>query len=384
MPMPENPEPVGECIRAGIQKSGPIRFSSFMHQCLFEPDLGYYASGTAALGRKGDFFTSVSTGPLFGRLLADGFATVWESVGRPASWHLAEQGGYNGQLCRDILDALLQRHPKAFSACTYFLIEPLPGFRREQEKTAGSYAADGKIVWYGGLAEIPDASLNGVFFSNELIDSFPVDCVCFRGNDWKERLVGWDEDLQRFVWVEKACDDSLRREIMRWKLPQVEGYVAEIHLEAAEWMRQAARTLGQGVVVTIDYGGLAEDLYKPERTQGTLRAYSKHRQFEDVLSLPGAQDLTSNVNFGLLMEEGEARGLKTLRYCDQHHFLVELGRLEFLREIEEGMKQNPNETGLGQQLRHFKTLMHTEMMGSLFKVLIQSKGEGLKLTNLRL
>ncbi|MDD5260719.1 MAG: SAM-dependent methyltransferase [Methylacidiphilales bacterium] len=373
--MPENPEPLGECIRARIQKSGAIRFSSFMRLCLYEPELGYYASGTAALGRRGDFFTSVSTGPLFGRLLADGFATIWESMGRPSSWQLVEQGGHNGQLCRDILDTLTQRHPEAFSACTYILIEPLPGLRRKQEKAIEPYAADGKIVWHGGLDEIPDASLNGVFFSNELIDSFPVDCVCFRGKDWKERLVGWDGDLQRFVWVEAACNESLQSEIIRWKLPQIEGYVAEIHIEAAEWMRQVARTLGQGVVVIIDYGGLAEDLYKPERPQGTLRAYSKHRQFEDVLSLPGAQDLTSNVNFSLLKEEGEAQGLKTLRYSDQHHFLIELGRLGFLREIEKGMKQNPNEPGLGQQLRHFKTLMHTEMMGSLFKVLIQSKGE---------
>src|SRR5437763_1784830 len=46
-----------------------------MELALYHPDRGYYASGRASIGRHGDFFTNVSVGSLFGRLLAPRFGT---------------------------------------------------------------------------------------------------------------------------------------------------------------------------------------------------------------------------------------------------------------------------------------------------------------------
>ena len=68
--------PLEEIIHAEIRASGPMRFDRFMEMALYHPGSGYYAktSGPSPIGRSGDFYTSVSAGPLFGRLLAHNFS----------------------------------------------------------------------------------------------------------------------------------------------------------------------------------------------------------------------------------------------------------------------------------------------------------------------
>src|SRR6266487_1754314 len=67
-------------IRAEIEKHGPVSFAWFMQQALYHPEHGYYSSGRCAIGRKGDYFTNVSVGPLFGHLLGAQFAEIWEAL----------------------------------------------------------------------------------------------------------------------------------------------------------------------------------------------------------------------------------------------------------------------------------------------------------------
>ena len=42
-----------------------------MEQALYHPAHGYYSSGRCTIGRRGDYFTSVSVGPLFGKCWPD-------------------------------------------------------------------------------------------------------------------------------------------------------------------------------------------------------------------------------------------------------------------------------------------------------------------------
>ena len=72
-----------EFIRDTIRRGGPVTFEWFMEQALYHPELGYYSSGRCAVGRRGDYFTNVSVGPLFGRLLAAQFAEMWEALAGP-------------------------------------------------------------------------------------------------------------------------------------------------------------------------------------------------------------------------------------------------------------------------------------------------------------
>ena len=54
--------------------SGWIPFSRFMELALYCPVYGYYEQEQDIIGRRGDFYTSVSVGSLFGELLAWQFA----------------------------------------------------------------------------------------------------------------------------------------------------------------------------------------------------------------------------------------------------------------------------------------------------------------------
>ena len=88
-----------EDIRAEIAgHGGRITFERFMELALYHLQHGYYTSGRARLGKDGDYFTSVSVGPLFGRILARQFR----------EWGIdtvIEVGGHRGQLRQDVLAA---------------------------------------------------------------------------------------------------------------------------------------------------------------------------------------------------------------------------------------------------------------------------------------
>ena len=80
---------------------GVIPFRRFMELALYHPELGYYASGRARIGKEGDFFTSVSVGRIYGRLLAAVAREVWERLDYPDEFTLVEQGANDGQLAAD-------------------------------------------------------------------------------------------------------------------------------------------------------------------------------------------------------------------------------------------------------------------------------------------
>jgi len=90
-------------IRAEIEKRGPVSFAWFMHQALYHPEHGYYSSGRCAIGRKGDYFTNVSVGPLFGQLLGAQLAEIWERLGKIDNFMIVEQGAHDGRFARDVL-----------------------------------------------------------------------------------------------------------------------------------------------------------------------------------------------------------------------------------------------------------------------------------------
>ena len=116
---------MNDLIREEITRLGPMRFDRFMELVLYHPERGYYRREreTPRTGRKGDFYTSVSVGPLFGRLLGKQFWEMWERLGNPSPFWIVEQGGEDAQLAADILDWCREQTPDFFEAIRYGLIE---------------------------------------------------------------------------------------------------------------------------------------------------------------------------------------------------------------------------------------------------------------------
>ena len=129
-------------LRARIAQRGPIPFREFMEAALYHPEHGYYSSGRAAIGRRGDFITNVSVGALFGRLLARQFAEMWEQLGAPARWTIVEQGAHRGEFARDALEGLREFAPEAFEAVNYVIVEPIEGLRSAQVSALAGLRVD--------------------------------------------------------------------------------------------------------------------------------------------------------------------------------------------------------------------------------------------------
>src|SRR5207253_8137543 len=129
----ENTE-LTQIVRAEIKEHGPIPFARFMELALYHPQHGYYGSGRASIGRRGDFFTNVSVGSLFGRLLAAQFAEIWEKLGRPRDFKIVEQGAHDGVFAADALSALRQSAGDCFAATSYCIVEPFPIWQQRQKK----------------------------------------------------------------------------------------------------------------------------------------------------------------------------------------------------------------------------------------------------------
>lgn len=353
--------PLEEALRAEIGRDGPMPFRRFMERALYDPAHGYYASGRAVIGRAGDFYTSVSVGPLFGRLLASQFAQMWECLGRPARFEVVEQGAAGGEFAGDVLAAAQGGFAEALH---YRIVEPFSVNAARQRVRLAAFG--GRVTWHGSVAELP--RFTGVHFSNELVDAFPVHRVVFRGGVWRERCVGVDAE-GRFCWVDGPLFASDLAAIAP-HLPPLEGYETEVNLEAEPWIAAVAQRLERGCILVADYGFARADYYLLERSQGTLAAYRQHRRCDDPLAEPGACDLTAHADFTTLAQAGLAAGLTLAGFADQHHFLAALGRRMF-PDVSDPRELTPERQ---RTMRAFMTLMHPGMMGRDFHFLALARG----------
>ena len=85
-------------------------------------------------------------------------------------------------------------------------------------------------------------------------------------------------------------------------------------------MRQVAESLGRGVVITIDYGHSAQDLYGADRSKGTFLCYYSQMASEDPYIRVGYQDMTAHVDFTTLATVGEEAGLSVTGFTNQMVF----------------------------------------------------------------
>ena len=367
---------VEEIIRAEIRAAGPMRFDRFMELALYHPGSGYYAKigGPSPIGKSGDFFTSVSAGPLFGRLLARQFLQMRRALGDPNPFWIIEQGAHDGQLACDILEWCRTETPEFFESIRYGIVQS-SGAASMHQKCAPGPDMLSRITWFEDLADLGREQPTGVFFSNELVDAFPVRAIVYRAGRWLEQHVGLEAGDLR--WIDRpVADVELARAIDALALPEIEGYTTEINLRERGWIGEVARALSRGYVLTIDYGHPASIYYAAHRSQGTLTAYVKHHSVDDVLAEPGMRDITAHVDFTALARSGEAAGLATLGFLDQQRFLMGVAHDELSGADGPRVKIREN-------LGAWNTLTHPDHLGVDFFALLQAKNAPANLDGLR-
>ncbi len=258
-----------------VARGGILPFAGFMELALYCPKLGYYETKKDTVGRRGDFYTSVSVGSLFGELLAFQFAE-WLKEIKPSNSGLKiiEAGDHDGKLAKDILTSLQSRNPDLFGQIEYCILEPSAPRQEWQCETLKDFA--GKVRW---LSDLTAHSVNGIIFSNELLDAFPV-----RRFGWDAGNKGWFEwgvavDGDKFVW---AKIEKIEGDLPAFDLPSglldvlPDNFTTETNPAAADWWRVAANSLNCGILMTADYGLISEEFF----------AIAKERNVACLLSAP--------------------------------------------------------------------------------------------------
>jgi SAM-dependent MidA family methyltransferase len=320
-------------LRERIRSEGPITFYDWMKAALYDPADGYYCSaGKNRWGREGDYRTSPERSSLFAATFARYFAKLYDELGRPPRWTIVEAGAGDGRFASGVLKTLQRFFPDVFVATSYVIDEVNSHSRtiaRERLEPFADRVAFEKLF----NTEIDC----GLFFSNELLDAFPVHRVTMNGNLLQEFYVGVDED-GNFEWLLDTPSAVLSPRFIKYfeecDIKLDEGQIAELNLEIEEWLGCVAEKMSKGYVVTVDYGLTAETLYSPlANPKGTLRGFHQHSFVDNVLAQPGEHDLTTTVNWSFVRSVGARLGLEVVEFQRQDKFLLAAGLLEQL-EVE--------------------------------------------------
>jgi SAM-dependent MidA family methyltransferase len=349
----EYSEPLVARLRDLITESGGgLDFSEFMQRALYEPGLGYYTAGQRKFGAGGDFVTAPQLGSLFGQCLARQCAEVLADLG---GGDVLEFGAGTGALAAQLLVSL---RGAAQLPERYCILELSAELRERQRETIARDCPEllPRCQW---LDRLPDR-FNGVVVANEVLDAMPVE---------RFRITGDGLEVVQVTWTSTGFGESTRparpgelADIRAMDLPA--GYESEVGVLAQQWVAGIADWLERGVVLIIDYGFPARELYHPERSSGTLMCHYRHRAHTDPYRYIGMQDITAHLDFSALARRADEAGLDVLGFTHQAAFLLSLGLLDLVQA--RAGDSDEERWRLSQEVQR---LTQTHEMGELFKVL---------------
>lgn len=323
---------------------GWIPFSRFMTMALYEPGLGYYASGRPVFGRGpgdgSDFVTAPELSPLFGRALA---VQVGEALAATRTREVFEFGAGTGALARELLASLGPSRVERYS-----IVEVSAVLRERQREATRDFAPI--VRW---LDAWPDA-MRGVIVCNEVLDAMPVDVVRWDGSRWLDRGVGRASGAPGFEWRDRSALQPPRIDDSQ---PLPTGFTTETHAHAEAFVATLASKLERGAAFFVDYGFPAAEFFHPQRTGGTIACHRGHRVDYDPLSEVGCKDITAHVDFTAIALAGQDAGFDVAGYTSQARFLLNCGIGGLL------------ETATVAQRADGQKLLHEHEMGELFKVI---------------
>jgi SAM-dependent MidA family methyltransferase len=309
------------------QAGGSISFARYMELALYAPGLGYYSAGATKFGEAGDFVTAPEMSPLFSRCLARQLLPVLATTGN----QVLEFGAGRGVMAADILselaanDALPER---------YCIVELSAELRQRQQALLQQRlpALLERVCWLDALP----AGFSGVCLGNEVLDAMPVHRLVVTAQGIQELRVAWQDGLQ---WQTGPLTDPVLQQAVQARLGDSlaslpPDYVFEISLAIPAWLQALAEQFNCGVILLMDYGYDRREIYRPDRINGTLACYYRHRRHEDPFRLPGLQDITAQVDFTLVAEAATAAGLQLGGYTSQASFLAAAGIDELLGEYD--------------------------------------------------
>ena len=347
-----------------------LLFSDYMNLVLYEPKLGYYTGGSIKFGSKGDFITAPEISPYFGASIAQTISPVIQHFrnGRHIA-KILEFGAGSGALASSILLELQQLNTLPH---VYQILEVSPDLQQRQQEHIHQFIKEHQIpVAIEWLTAMP-VEFDGIILANEVIDAIPVDVIVKRSDAWYYRGITINPEASspsfsdHWLWTDLKVVPA--QELPAYLLEHADeftdGYQTETHLRAQSWLSTIAKSLRQGLLITIDYGFPAKEYYHPQRSQGTLIAHHQHHSIDDLFYLPGLCDLTAHVQWSSLNQVAQTQGLELIAYLSQGAYLLDAGIGELLLanvDMHDPKQFLPQSNAL-------QKLISDAEMGELFKV----------------
>jgi SAM-dependent MidA family methyltransferase len=357
------PVSLAERLRELIRREGSITFHAWMKSTLYDPDGGYYQRvDRKRWGREGDYRTSPERSELFAATFARYFVELGAEFDELT---IVECGAGDGSFAAGVLRTLREQFPARFASLRYVVYELSDDARRRAQERLSEFGERVEFCSFWDRVSVN----SGIYFSNELLDAFPVHRVMMDEGGLSEVYVDVDAH-GGFVWSTGPLSTPRLKEFIRaYSIKLTHGQTIEINLGIDDWLNAVAAKLERGFVVTVDYGAEAEDLYDVAlRPDGTLRGFSRHGFVEDLLAGPGEYDLTSSVNWTQVRSVGEKLGFKVIDLASQDRFLLNAGLLDQLQYRLERAESEAEKVSLTTGARE---MILPGGMASNFQVLIQ-------------
>ncbi|WP_340151795.1 SAM-dependent methyltransferase [uncultured Sneathiella sp.] len=340
--------PLGELLKARIEREGPISLHDYMEMAVSHPEHGYYARQNP-FGAEGDFITAPEASQMFGELIGLWAVDVWVKLGQPGKFYILELGPGNGTLMGDALRSA-RLVPEFLAAAEIHLIETSARLKERQAETLD----DHDIHWHDELPDLVGAPI--ILIANEFFDALPIHQYSYQSGTWVERMI----TLRDGKFAYQLADTP----VAITSAPSADDNdILELCLAGDRLIEQISKLIFRegGAALIIDYGAT-------ETILGDSFQAMKRHEYADPLASPGEADLTTHVRFSNLREIALSCGITVQGPIPQGRFLERLG----IEARHHQLKKNAGEVqrkNLDTQLRR---LISSSEMGTLFKVMALS------------
>lgn len=321
------------------------RFSDYYKRWMYGEG-GYYRSPDR-VGKKGDFYTSVSVSRLFGGAIAKQILKdrSFFDAGKIA---IVEIGAEKGYLMADIIQTVYTLEPETLERLVFYTIEPIAELREAQRQYFKKSFGD--VVKITVAESISEVNENQVYLvANELFDAFPCEVV-------KEGRMLYIDNGKR-VFGEMVSEVKQLTEELKLN----EG---EVPLGYETFAQEIKAGFDKGLFMTFDYG-------EPEfRNRSSLRIFKGHEvdnfldESFDFTTSFGQCDITYDVPFRYLVQVFEKAGWKSEGFYNQGRALVDMGITELLETV----REKAGDEAYFAESNRMKMLISPAFLGERFKM----------------
>jgi len=332
------------------------RFSEYFNNWLYSKD-GYY-SNYKQIGKKGDFYTSVSTSSFFGGTIGKKIVDTIKKGELPKDTTIIEIGAHHGYLLADIIQFIYTLEPKLLQTLNFAIVEKFENLQIQQKKYLKESFGD--VIRLKHYNNLEDVKLPHAFIvANEIFDAFSCELVYTKDNQLQMAYV-----KNHKIEFEPCFDKNIINHCKKYKIEK-----GEIAVGYEQFAQTLCKNIKRFNFVTFDYGD------RVPRNDFSIRIYSHHKVFplfEEGLDLEkyyNRSDITYDVFFKHLKDCFTKLDIKEAIFKTQMVALVEFGITDLL----EILKNNVDENNYLREAQKVKTLIQPTGMGDRFKMLFIKK-----------